>query len=290
MKNELYVRPDTGEAMATIQTGHGCPSTCIYCLTPEISGKKLRLRSPENVMEELKECYHKYGIKNFFFRADTFTYKRDWVLKLCDLIRKSDLYGHIHYTANSRVKPLTEDVLSAMKDTGCFTIAFGFETGSDETMKKICKGVTVEDNYHAVKMAKKVGIPVFGFFMIGFPWEKMENLEKTKKMIFDLDCDFIEIHVALPYYGTVLYDLCKKENCLAESILGSDIFHASMNGTKYIGMDQMMRFRKKILLRYYMRPKYIGRKLWECKDNPVVIKNYTKYGLRLLRNLVLGGK
>lgn len=286
MKNELYVRPDTGEIMATIQTGHGCPSNCIYCLTPEISGRRLRLRSPINVMKELEECYHKYGIKNFSFRADTFTYKKEWVLELCALIRKSDLWGNIHYTANSRVRPLSEEVLTAMKETGCFTIAFGLETGSGDTMEKIQKGVMVEDNYQAVKMAKKVGIPVLGFYMMGFPWETMEHLKKTRKMIFSLDCDFIEIHIALPYYGTKLYEICKEEHLLSRSLIGSDIFHESMNGTKYVGMNEIMRFRKRILLGYYLRPKYIGHKFWQCRKNPVIIKNYVKYGLRLVWHLV----
>lgn len=286
MKNELYIRPDTGEPMATIQTGHGCPSNCIYCLTPKISGKKLRLRSPQNVMDELEECYEKYGIKNFFFRADTFTYNKKWVLELCGLIKKSNLNGKIAYTANSRVKPLSYDVLKAMKDTGCFTIAFGMETGSPDTMQRIRKGVTVDENIQAVKMAKKVGLQVLGFFMMGFPWETKEHLEATKRLMFKTDCDFIEIHVALPYYGTELYDQCKDGGVLGKSMYGSDIFHASTTGTQYMLIDDLMDFRKKTLLEYYLRPKYIIRMLMQCKDNPKVFFNYAKYGLRMVKNLV----
>lgn len=97
-----------------------------------------------------------------------------------------------------------------MKETGCFMIAFGLETGSSDTMKKIRKGVTTEDNYCAVKMARQAGIPILGFFMIGFPWETMQHLKATEKAVFKLNCDFIEIHVALPYYGTKLYELCDR--------------------------------------------------------------------------------
>lgn len=66
MENKLYLRPDTKEVQATISTSRGCPSNCIFCLTPKISGKKLRLRSVENIYEELYECYSKYNIRNFF--------------------------------------------------------------------------------------------------------------------------------------------------------------------------------------------------------------------------------
>ena len=66
MENNLYIRPDTGEAMATIQVSRGCPGKCIYCLTPIISGEKVRFRSPKNILQELQECYKKFKIRNFF--------------------------------------------------------------------------------------------------------------------------------------------------------------------------------------------------------------------------------
>lgn len=288
MKNELYVRPDTGEPMATIQTGRGCPSNCIYCLSPHISGKKIRLRSPQNVMAELEECYHKYQIRNFFFRADTFTYNEKWVLEFCDLIKESDLYGKIAYSANSRVKPLSMETLRAMKDTGCFMIAFGLETGSGETMERIRKGVTVEDNYRAVRMAKQAGLPVFGFFMMGFPWETMEHLQATRKMIFELDCDFMEIHLALPYNGTGLYELCEKEGLMTDRAIGGDIFHKSASGTKYLSAQEIMDFRGKTLLQFHLRPQYILKKVVACGGNPKVVANYAAYGLRMVKNLTFG--
>lgn len=285
MKNELYVRPDTGEPMATIQTSRGCPSACIYCLSPKISGKKIRYRSPENVMKELKECYSTYGIKNFFFKADTFTFDKEWTLKLCQLIKESELYGKIAYTANSRVKPLDQEVLYAMADTGCFTIAFGFETGNEETMKKIRKGVTIEDNKKAVLYAKRAGIPVYGFYMIGFPWETKKHIKDTEKLIFELDCDFLEIHIALPYYGSEFYELCKSEDILAESSIGTDYFHSSTKGTKYISNEELLKIRRNILLKYHLRPSYIYKKLKQSHMNFKILKNYFKFGIRLILNL-----
>ena len=285
MKNELYIRPDTGEPMATIQTSRGCPSACIYCLSPQISGKKIRYRSPENVMKELEECYFKYGIKNFFFKADTFTFNQEWTLKLCKLIKESELYGKIAYTANSRVKPLSQEVLNAMYDTGCFTIAFGFETGNEETMKKIKKGATIEDNRKAMQYAKKSGIPVYGFYMIGFPWETKTHIKDTEKLIFELNCDFLEVHIALPYYGSQFYDLCKQEEVLEESSIGTDYFHSSTKGTKYLSNEELLKIRRSILLRYHLRPSYIFKKLKQSKLSIKILKNYFKFGMRLILNL-----
>ena len=286
MPNHLYTRPDTGEMMATIQTSRGCPSQCIYCLSPKISGKCIRYRSPQNVFEELIDCYDNYNIKSFFFKADTFTMNEQWVLELCRLIKHSKLYKNISYTANSRVKPISERVLKAMKDTGCFTIAFGLETGNAETMKKIKKGVTIEDNYNAVHLAQKVGIPVYGFYMIGFPWETKEQINDTIKMIFELNCDFIELHLALPYYGTEFYNICKNENTLNENVLGVDYFHSSTKGTKYVSNTDLIKIRKKALFKYHIRPNYIIHKLVTCKGNPKIIGNYIKYGIKLILNII----
>ena len=171
MRNELYPRPDTGEPMATIQVSRGCPAQCTYCLTPIISGRTVRKRSVENIFAEIEECYYKYGIKNFFFKADTFTIDAKWASDLCDLIINSELHGKIEFTANSRVKPLEYELLKKLKKAGCFTIVVGFESGNNDTLKKIKKGTTKEDNLNAAKLIKKSGLPIFGFFMIGFPWE-----------------------------------------------------------------------------------------------------------------------
>lgn len=285
MKNELYVRPDTGRPMATIQTARGCPASCIYCLSPDISGKKVRKRSPQNVLEELEECYFEYGIRDFFFKADTFTIDAEWVVELCRLIIRSKLYGKIEFTANSRVNPLSQKVLAVMKKAGCFAVAFGFESGSGRTLKKIRKGTTVQQNIQAMQWAKKLQLQVYGFFMIGFPWEDRKDIEQTRKHIFELNPDFLEIHVALPYYGTRLYQECREEGVLEENVWGSDYFHSSTKGTKYISMDELIQIRKKIMASFYLRPSYIIKKLKYSIKRPAVFKNYIRYGFRLLKNL-----
>lgn len=285
MKNELYVRPDTGEPMATIQTARGCPSKCVYCLTPTISGKTVRFRSPKNVFEEIRECYNVYGIKNFFFKADTFTINERWVLELCSLIENSELFGNIQYTVNSRVKPISERVLVELKKTGCFTIAYGIESGSDYTLLQIKKGATVADARNAIALTKKVGIPIYGFFMIGFPWETEDDINKTIDFAFELDCDFLEIHVALPYYGSEFYDMCKEMGVLSGNEVGTDYFHAATTGTQHVPIERLLEIRKKALLKYCCRPKYIIHKLAACKCNPKIVANYFKFGMKLIKNV-----
>lgn len=286
MKNELYFRPDTGEPLATISASRGCPSSCIFCLTPVISGKKVRFRSPENVFKEIEECYKKYNIKNFFFKADTFTINKKWVLELCKKIINSDIAGKIEWTANSRVNPIDLETLQAMKKAGCWLVAFGFESGSAESIQKMNKGAKIDQNMKAAELAKKAGLKVYGFYLIGFPWEDYSHLKETEKMIFDIDADFIELHLATPFYGTELYKEAVKEDLIDKSVLGRDYFNAPTVGTKLLSIEELQKFRKKLLLKYHIRPFYLLRKLISASSNPKILKNYFIFGTRLIKNLL----
>lgn len=283
MNNMLYKRPDTGEPQATITTSRGCAASCIYCLTPKISGTKVRLRSPKNIYMELLECYTKYNIKNFFFKSDTFTMNKAWVKELCEYIINSELHGKIQWVANSRVNPLEKETLELMKKAGCWLVAFGFESGSEETMKKIKKGAKVEDNLLAAKYAKEVGLKIFGFYLIGLPWEDKSHIRDTFNMMFKINADFVEVHIATPYHGTGLYKIAQEENLINETVLGKDYFNAPTIGTKFLNIKEIEDMKKKVLLRYHLRPSYIFNKVLDGFKNPKILINYFKFGVKLIK-------
>ncbi len=283
MKNSLYIRPDTKEPLATISVSRGCPSRCTYCLTPIISGKKLRKRSTENVFAEVEECYKKYSIRNFFFKADTFTYDNKWAIELCDRIINSDLNGKIEFTVNARVDTLSEELLRKLKQAGCFMIVVGFESGNDETLKRIRKGTTAQMNLEAARMIKKAKIPYCGCFMIGFPWESEEDIKKSLKSIFKLNPDFIEIHIAMPYYGTKLYSECEEAGTISASAFGADYFTPNTTGTQSVSIDKVIKFKKKYNLMFYLRPNYIAVKVFDALRNPRILLSYFEHGMKLLR-------
>jgi len=280
MRNELYINPDTDKPMATIQTSRGCPGSCIYCLAPIVSGKFLRKRSPENIVDEIEECVKKYKIDNFFLRADTFTIDKEWVINISKEILNRNL--KIKWVANSRVKPIDEEMLIWMKKSGCYLIAFGLESGSEKSLDLMKKGVTIEDNINAVKLAKKVGLKVYSFFIIGFPWEDREDILKTIELAKSLPSDFVEFHIATPYYGTELYEMMKRENLLFENPEGHNYFSNPIGGTKYLTKESVINLRKKALLSFYLRPTYIFKTL--IAQNPKTLKNYLKYGFKLIKN------
>ncbi len=285
MNNSLYVNPATNRPMATISTSRGCPSSCIYCISPIISGKNVRYRTPENVVQELKECVHKHNICDFFFKSDTFTINKEWVIQLCDLIINSELKGKINWVANSRVNTIDEEMLLKMKQAGCSVIALGIESGSDESLVRMKKGTNVEQNRKAVKLIKNFGLKTYGFYLIGFPWENKEHLEQTRNLIFELDTDFIELSITTPFKGCELYSmLCEKLDDGAK-VLGKDSFKYITLGTDYLTSEEIQTFRKNIILKYHLRPKYILKKIFNKDLTPSLFFNYVKYGFRLLKNI-----
>lgn len=282
MNNALYTRPDTGEPMATISVARGCPSKCTYCLTPVISGTRLRERSVENVFEEIKECYYKFNICNFFFKADTFTLNKSWAVELCDRIIESDLNGKIEFTVNSRADTVSAELLKKLKQAGCFMFAIGFESGCEETLKRVKKGTTVQDNINAARLVKEAGLPLLGFFMVGFPWESEEDIKQTLAFIPKLKPDFIEIHIAMPYYGTELYDDCIKHKTIVDSAFGFDYYSPNTTGTEQVSIERIIKLKKQANLKFYLRPSYIAKKTLQTVNHPKVLISYAKHGFKLL--------
>ena len=283
MKNELYINPETNKPMALITTSKGCCFSCNYCLSPVISGEKVRYRSAESIFREIKDCITTHNITDFFFKADTFTVNKQNVLNLCKLIKQSNLQTKINWVANSRVDTLDEEMIKEMKSAGCSLIALGFESGSDKTLSETKKGTTVKQNLITAKLCKKYGIRMLGYFLIGFPWEDEKILEETKRHIFDIDADYIEISIVVPYEGTPVFKELTKEKKTDIKVLGSDSYnHIYKNYSKIPG-EQLQKFRKQTLFKYYTRPKYIISKIAKVKSFDILL-NYFKYGLRMIKN------
>lgn len=288
MNNKLYVMPDTEESMATIATSRGCPSSCIYCLSPLISGKKVRFRSPQNILEEMLDCYNNHKIRNFFFKSDTFTINKNWTIDICKKIIESNLYGKIRWVANSRVDTIDEEMLSYMKKAGCTLIAFGLESGSNNSLKLMKKNTTIEENYKAIKLAKKEGLQTLGFYIIGFPWETKEDLNKTKEIMIKNNTDFVEVHIATPFTGTELFEMININKDIQNQIYGKNHFDCIHKYSENLDSNYVENFRKKIVLDYYLRPNYIASKILNNIKSPKTIANYIKYGLKLIKNTLLG--
>lgn len=284
LDNDLYCRPDTGERQTTIQTNRGCPSQCIYCLAAPVSGRQLRLRSPENIVAEMRECVEQHNIRNFFFRADTFTINKPWVLEVCAAIAGSGL--DVAWVCNSRVDTLDEARLHAMKKAGCWLVSLGVEVGTEAGLKEIRKGTTLAQARAAVRLCRQLGIKTFCFYMVGLPWDDTASIAATAAFARELDSDFAEFHIAVPFPGTDLYDIVQREQLWIPGADGTyDHAHPAIR-TRYLPAETVEKLRRRALLRFYLRPQYVFRTLRQA--GPGQFANYLKFGLATLKRLLLG--
>ena len=277
--NNIYRRPDNNKVQAVIKVSRGCPFHCFFCLATPVSGAKVRKRSPENIIEEIRECVDKYGITNFLFWSDIFNIDKDWVMELCQKIIDSGL--KITWSANTRADTADEEMANKMYEAGCRLVSIGVESGSQEMLDKIGKRITLDDVRLTVKIFKKAGIRIYNYFVIGLPWEDEDTVEDTIDFAIELDSDFISFYTATPLPGSKFYEYAKENNLInSDTSFSTAYFYPSVN-THYLTKERVFQLHKKAIRKFYLRPAYIIRMLSRIRSF-TEFKNYFKAGLGVL--------
>lgn len=185
-----------------IVTSRGCSAGCTYCIKHVSYQWSLRLRSPENIVAELK-VLKGLGIDYIHMYADLFTLARDQVVGLCELMIKEKL--NIKWTCNSRVDYVDEEMLALMGKAGCWMIAWGIESGNFEILKHARKGADPAKAARALQWSHDAGIKNWGYFIIGLPGETEESIQETISFSKKLPLDIALFHIAAPYPGTPFF-------------------------------------------------------------------------------------
>lgn len=283
LKNELYKSPDSNQMLTLIETSRGCPNKCIYCAVSIASGYHVRFRTVESVIAELKECYFKYQIKEFFFRADTFTLNKTWVIDFCNRIVQEDL--KIRWGTNSRVDTLCEERIAAMKKAGCYVIGFGIESGDQNILNLMKKEITLEQVQKAIDICKKYHIKTYALFLLGLPWETQESANRTIQFAIKLDTDFADFNIAYPLPGTEYWKIACQDNLFSGSLTGFDYGNPVVK-TYHLSTEELINLRKKAIGSFYLRPKYILKTLVHMRSIKELF-SYIKYGFRLISSFLL---
>lgn len=276
LENRLYLRPDTGLPQAIIQVSRGCPSFCTFCLTPAMTGTQLVQRDPARVVEETRECVERLGIRQVFYRADTFTMSRKWVLEFCERMKEARL--GVEWCCNSRADRIDPELARAMREAGCWLVSFGFESGSPETLERTKKGVTVAQNLAARAACREAGLMVLGQLIIGFPWEGPSHLAETERMVKDLSCDFIDIQFLVPYPGTPVWEETPKELLAAAGTKQEGGLSRTAGG---LTPADLLAARKRMLRATYLSPGGLWRKVRRLRS-PAELLRYARHGMKLL--------
>lgn len=191
----------------TIMTVRGCPYHCIFCST-DVFGKNTRKRSPDLVIEEMRQCRDRFGISHFMFTDDTLTLDRRHIWAICDKILSTKL--GITFEGSTRANLVDEALIAHMRDAGLIRISFGLETVDEDMRQTMRKQVPLEAYLIANRITNSFGIETYNSCMIGLPGETRETVRKTLAFLRrSREIKQANISIAVPYPGTELYEMAK---------------------------------------------------------------------------------
>jgi radical SAM superfamily enzyme YgiQ (UPF0313 family) len=215
--NFKFPVPGKGELPAVnIMSSRGCPFKCNFCATPINWGRNVRMRSPENVVDEIEGLIKQYGIKVIFFFDDTFNVNTKRVEKICDLIIEREL--DIYWKCDVRIDLIDKPLLTKMKQAGLFHLSFGLEAASERVRNQIIeKKVDVEDFHNLVQWCQELEIIPNVFFIYSHPTETWEEAQETINIIEQYG-DGIEASIAILhiYPGTPLEKTARENGVLPQ--------------------------------------------------------------------------
>lgn len=230
-------------------SSRGCPYRCIFCSTTNV-WRQWRPRSPKNVVDEIAHLTETYGVREIAFLDDSFIADVQRVMDICEQIQSRNIDIAWSVPVGLNVWKVTEDILRAMRDTGFYRACFPIESGDPEMLKYMRKPGDLDQVRDTIRSCHKLGIWTYGNFLIGFPEQTPESIEKTIQFAESCGLDMINAYIVQPYKGAELYDIMDGLGLLHTSHgAGSTIFETTYD-TKHFTAAQLQAKRDELYRRF----------------------------------------
>jgi len=241
----------------TFVTQRGCPYPCSFCEAHVALGKKLRVFSPERVIEELEILKYEKGAKGLYFMDSTFTINRKYIVQIMEGMIKKGLNDML-WSCTTRTDRVDPDLLALMYEAGCRNILYGIESGNQQSLDVIKKKLSVEQQTQGVEWTHKAKITMTNSFILCLPGETEEMVANTIKYAKKLGAQMSLFYLPVPYPGTDLYETCKETGGIRDAVSWSDFLAIDFDNPIYvnplIGKERMQYWYKRAYLDYYSSP------------------------------------
>lgn len=277
--------------IVTIITGRGCPHQCVYCVYPQVfSGRKLRYRSVENVVDEIEYILKNFPeVKEIMFEDDTLTINKKRCKEFAEEILRRKL--KFQWSANSRCD-VDLETMQILKGSGARLFCVGVESGVQQVLDNMKKNLKVEQIKQFFRDAKKAGIMIHGCFLVGNPGETKETLEKTLEFAKELNPDTAQFFPIMVYPGTEAYEWATENGYLKtnnfKEWLTEDGLHNCIVSRPGLSDKELVEFCDRARKEFYLRPKYIITKGLQSISDPYEFKRLIKGGLTLSKYIFRG--
>jgi radical SAM superfamily enzyme YgiQ (UPF0313 family) len=178
--------------IATVMSSRGCPYDCSFCASAQFYNRRIRFRSPENVVSEIEYLVNNHGVKEIHFVDDSLTQKREHVEKICNLIIEKNIKVSWATPNGIRADRVDKELLLLMKKSGCYLVYFGVESANPKILKQMKKSETIDDIKKAITLANEIGLITDAYFIFGLPGETKETIEETIQ--FAINSDLTRAH------------------------------------------------------------------------------------------------
>jgi anaerobic magnesium-protoporphyrin IX monomethyl ester cyclase len=266
-----------------ILSSRGCPFRCNYCEQGHQTHNSVR--EAHDFIREIEQCYHEHGIREFDFFDPIFTMNKKRAIALCDAIKRLGL--DIQYAIRTRPDCVDEEIIIALKKSGCKRIYYGIESSDQEILKKINKKSDLAVIEKVVRLTNKHGINTFGFFMFGCPGETLETIRRTAEYSRKLKLDYVQYNNFVALAGTEIYRQLMSETgkdfwseyTLQEKEPGWRIPRIGTTLTdSQIELEIIRAYR-----RFYFRPVQVAKKIIAVKSVGELMR-YVRAGIDILRS------
>ncbi|MBU0898233.1 MAG: B12-binding domain-containing radical SAM protein [Nanoarchaeota archaeon] len=265
VKEGFSTRPDQyteSERQVSVITSRGCPFNCVFCSIHCHMGKVWRSHSPEYVLKHLEILTKKYNVKHIHFEDDNLTLDPKRFESILDGIKKRNIKITWDTPNGVRLDTLNKKLIEKMKESGCRQLKIAIESGDQKTLDEIIdKKLDLKKAVEIAKICRELKLPLSSFYIIGFPYETRESIEKTLNFAFTLKKKYKvrpHVSIAIPMMGTRLHDICEKNGYILKKAFDSDsvinVFGEGVIKTEEFSPDDLQRyihkFYQKILLTY----------------------------------------
>ena len=236
---------------APILTSRGCPHRCAFCAGHLVMGRQLRFRSPESVLEEADLLVRRYGVRELHIVDDNFTAHRGRAMEILAGLEARDLT--LSFPNGLRADHLDAEMVRALKKAGTFAVNLGIESGAPWILERMGKGLRLEQVRDAVLRLHEAGVEVGGFFILGFPGETRDDIQRTIDLALDLPLDRAHFSAFLPLPGTP-----------ATKLVGAAIPSDSMSydevpwAPRGLTRSELKGLQRRAFLRFYLRSRPLG--------------------------------
>jgi hopanoid biosynthesis associated radical SAM protein HpnJ len=275
-----YNSPYCQYPYVSLYTGRGCPARCTFCLWPQVTtGHSYRVRSVGNVLEEVSHMRRRFPeMKEVFFDDDTFTADPPRAREIAKGLGRLG----ITWSTNSRAN-VDRDTLKVLKDGGLRLFVVGYESGNEQILKNIRKGVGLERARRFTRDCHELGILIHGTFILGLPGETRDTIEETIRFAQEMNPETLQVSLASPYPGTAMYDFVVRNGFLTvDSLVDETGYQKCTVSYPEVSSDEIFKAVEAFYRRYYFRPRYIWKSIKKMASSREEAKRLLGEGVQFL--------